>query len=245
MTFLLQDGDWDDYMQLLCLSLELAICNTLKSSSETSALESRYSDYDPSTLRHLKLKLENSNWSVVAAIFQVLRNIQKYLKKDFDDKIMKAYLDSVSSLILNLPWDLLREIYAGHNTKELQGSAEDQPRELAMFFGNFIRFLCSLVNQSSSLEDGLGFSPLFCRIINLVPKLIAWCHADTQSSYHVRISHYFRHKVLVNNPLLMFCNIFCKGIQILMINLFMSKEITLYNLISVSAYALIHAKLKW
>ncbi|KAL8473636.1 hypothetical protein ACS0TY_029799 [Phlomoides rotata] len=193
---LTSDADWDDYMQLLCLSLELAICNTLRNSSETNALESKYSDYDPSTLRSFKLKLENANWCVVAAIFQVLRNIQKYLNQDFDDKIMKAYLDSVSSLMLNLPWDLLREIYVGHNTEELQGSPEDI-RELTMLYGNSIQFLCSLVNQSSSLEDGLGFSPFFCRITNLVPKLTAWCHADIQSSYHVRISHYFRHKVLM------------------------------------------------
>lgn len=193
MPFLLQDGDWDDYMQLLCLSLELAICNTLKSSSsETSTMEKRYSDYDPSTLITLKLKLENANWSVVAAIFQVLRNIQKYLNQDFDDKITKSYLDSVSSLMLNLPWDLLRAICVVRR------------RELTMFFGNFIQFLCSLVNQSSLVEDGLGFSTFFCTITNFVPKLTAWCHFDIQNSYHVRISHYFRHKVLVNNPLLMF-----------------------------------------
>ncbi|KAK6128914.1 hypothetical protein DH2020_037353 [Rehmannia glutinosa] len=151
------------------------------------------------------LKLKSANWSVVAAIFQVLRNIQKYLKQDFDYKIMKAYIDSVSSLILNLPWDILREIYAGHNTEALQGSAKDvlvqteavKSEEITVFFGNFIQFLCSLVTQSSCLDDGVAFTPVISKIINLVPKLTAWCHTELQSLHHVRISHYFRHKVLM------------------------------------------------
>ncbi|KAI3452073.1 hypothetical protein Pfo_008738 [Paulownia fortunei] len=203
---LTSDSGWDDFMQLLCLFLELGICNSLTSSSEPGALETSFLDYDPSTLRSLlKLKLKSANWFVVAAIFRVLRNIQKHLKQDSDDIIMKAYLDSVSSLMLNFPWDLLRDIYVGNNTEAIKGSARDvllqievvQPRELTVFFGNFIQFLCSLVAQSSFLEDGLGFPPIICRIVNLVPKLADWCHAELNSPHHARISHYFRHKVLM------------------------------------------------
>ncbi|KAK6129055.1 hypothetical protein DH2020_037216 [Rehmannia glutinosa] len=205
-NFYLQDSGWDDFMQLLCLCLELAICNSVISSSEPGELKTTYLDYEPSTSRSLlKLKLKSANWSVVAAIFQVLRNIQKYLKQDFDYKIMKAYIDSVSSLILNLPWDILRQIYAGHNTEALQGSAKDvlvqteavKSEEITVFFGNFIQFLCSLVTQSSCLDDGVAFTPVISKIINLVPKLTAWCHTELQSLHHVRISHYFRHKVLM------------------------------------------------
>ncbi|KAH6791424.1 hypothetical protein C2S51_006430 [Perilla frutescens var. frutescens] len=184
------DGDWDDFMQLLCLCLELAIHNILKSSS-MSAFESRHFDFSPSTRSSLKLKLKSANWSVVSAISRVIRNIQKCLKQDFDDKCMKAYFDSVSSLLINFPWDLLREIYTG----DLKGS--EDLREMTNFFGHSVQLLCSLVTQSSSLEVGLVFSPVIWRIINLVPKLTSWCQVELQSPYHVRISHYFRHKVLM------------------------------------------------
>ncbi|KAK4393353.1 hypothetical protein Sango_1806100, partial [Sesamum angolense] len=66
-----------------------------------------------------------------------------------------------------------------------------------MFFGNLIQFLCSLVGQSSFIEDGDGFSPVICRIINLVPKLTAWCHSELQTTHLDRISHYLRHKTLM------------------------------------------------
>lgn len=198
----LQDGDCDDFMQLLCLCLELAICNILKSSS-VSVFGNRYLNFNPSTRSSLKLKLKSANWSVVAAISRVLRNIQKYLKQDFDDECLKSYIDYVSSLLINLPWDLLRESYVGHTNEDLKGTDAllkievVQPREITMFFGSFIQLLCSLVTLSGSLEAGLGFPPVICRIANLVPKLTAWCHVDLQSSYHVRMSYYFRHKVLV------------------------------------------------
>ncbi|XP_011099304.1 uncharacterized protein LOC105177755, partial [Sesamum indicum] len=201
---LASDRSWDDFMHLLCLCLELAICNSL-TSSESDALGTRYLDCDLSTRSFLKLKLKSANWFVVAAIFQVLHNILKYLKQDFDDKVMKTYLDSISSSMLNLPWDVLNEIYLSHNIEAPKGSPKDvllqrkdiQPREATMFFGNLIQFLCSLVGQCSFLEDGDGFSPVICKIINLVPKLTAWCHSELQTTHHDRISHYLRHKTLM------------------------------------------------
>ncbi|XP_057770032.1 uncharacterized protein LOC130989894 isoform X2 [Salvia miltiorrhiza] len=200
---LASDGDWNDFMQLLCLCLDLSICNVLKSPS-ISALETRYLDFNTSTRSSLKLKLKTANWSAVAAISRVIRNIQKCLKQDFDEKYVKTYLDSVSSLLINLPWDLLREIYVGHNPECLNGREENvlkinvsQLREMTTFFGHCIQLLCSLVTQSSSLEGELGFSPIIWRIINLVPKLTLWCQVEVQSPSHVRMSHYFRHKVLM------------------------------------------------
>ncbi|KAL0343616.1 UNVERIFIED_CONTAM: hypothetical protein Sangu_1249000, partial [Sesamum angustifolium] len=201
---LASDRSWDDFMHLLCVCLELAFCNSL-TSSESDALGTRYLDYDLSTISFLKLKLKNANWFVVAAIFQVLRNILKYLKQDFDVKVMKTYLDSISSSMLYLPWDTLNKIYLSQNTEAPKDSPKDvllhrevvQPREATMFFGNLIQFLCSLVGQSSFIEDGDVFSPVICRIINLVPKLTAWCHSELQTTHHDRISHYLRHKTLM------------------------------------------------
>ncbi|PIN14404.1 hypothetical protein CDL12_12968 [Handroanthus impetiginosus] len=199
------DSGWDDFMHLLCLCLELTIFNILTSSTEPGAPEGRLLDYDPSILIVLpKLKLKRANWSIVAAIIRVLRNIQKFLKQDSDDQIMKTYLDSVSSLMLNLPGDVLYEIYVGHNTETLKGLGKDvlqakilQWKEITVFFGNFIQFLCSLVTQISFPADEVGLSPVICKIINLVPRLAAWCHANLQSLRHVRITQYFRHKVLM------------------------------------------------
>ncbi|KAL0350608.1 UNVERIFIED_CONTAM: hypothetical protein Sradi_4210000, partial [Sesamum radiatum] len=57
---------------------------------------------------------------------------------------------------------------------------------VSLFFGR----------ASSFIEDGDGFSPVICRIINLVPKLTAWCHSELQTTHHDRISHYLRHKTL-------------------------------------------------
>ncbi|XP_042023707.1 uncharacterized protein LOC121770984 isoform X2 [Salvia splendens] len=200
------DGDWDEFMQLLCLCLDLAIRNVLKSSPD-SAFETRYPDFNPSTRSLLKLKLKSANWSVVAAIFRVMRNIQKCMKQDIDEKCMKTYLDSVSSLVISFPWDLLRVIYVGHNTDCLNGPAEDavlkidyfQLIEMTTFFGYCIQLFCSLVTQSSSLEveAEVDFSPMIWQIVNLVPKLTLWCQVEVQSPHHVRISHYFRHKVLM------------------------------------------------
>ena len=196
--FFFQDGDWDEFMQLLCLCLDLAIRDILKSSPD-SAFETRHLDFNPSIRSLLELKLKSANWSVVAAIFRVMRNIQKCLKQDIYEKCMKTYLDSVSSLLISLPWDLLREIY---------GRAEDvlkiddlQLREMTTFFGYCIQLFCSLVSESSSfeVEAEVDFSPMIWQIVNLVPKLTLWCQVEVQSPHHVRMSHYFRHKVLVNN----------------------------------------------
>lgn len=204
IIFSLQDGDWDVFMQLLCLCLELAICNILESSS-ISAFETRYLDVNPSARSSLKLKLKSANWSVVAAISQIIRDIQKCLKQDFDAKCMKTYLDSVSSLLINFPWDLLREIYVGQNAEYLKGSVKDvtlktevfRLREMTTFVGYCIQLLCSLVSQIISLDVELG-SPIIWKIINLVPKLTLWCQVEVKSPHHVRISRYFRHKLLVN-----------------------------------------------
>ncbi|KAL6551693.1 hypothetical protein OROGR_007847 [Orobanche gracilis] len=197
--FLLTLGSgWEDFMHLLCLCLDLAICNNLMSSSE---LKTRYLGYGPHTSSSmLKLKLKSVNWFVVAAIFRVLRNIQKCLNQDFHYKIKKTYLETVISLMLSLPLDILRKVYHGHNTEDVPPQTKMvKMKEVIVFFGSFIQFLCSFTAQSSPLDDGVGSTPVVCRIIDLVPKLAAWCHTDLQSPHCVRISHYFIHKVLVNS----------------------------------------------
>ncbi|KAL2528435.1 hypothetical protein Fot_21036 [Forsythia ovata] len=200
------DSSWDDFMHFLCLCLEWAICNNLSSSFEPSAFKSQYLDYAlPISISSLKLKLTNTNWLMVAAIFRVLRNMLKLLKRDFDDNLIKRYLDFISSLILNVPWDLLSEVFVGHNAEAPRGAGKNilqhikavQPKEATMFYGNLLQLFCSLVEQSSLLEVGVDSLSVICKISNLVPKLLSWCHGELQSSDNVRISQYFRHKMLM------------------------------------------------
>ncbi|KAL2504866.1 hypothetical protein Adt_20487 [Abeliophyllum distichum] len=197
------DSSWDDFMHFLCPCLEWAICNNLSSSFEP---KSQYLDYAlPISISSLKLKLRNTNWLMVAAIFRVLRNILKLLKRDFDDNFLKRYLDCISSLILNVPWDLLSEVFLGHNAMSPKGAGKKilqhikavQPKEATMFYGNLLQFFCSLVEQSCFLEVGADSLSVICKISNLVPKLLSWCHSELQSSDNVRISQYFRHKMLM------------------------------------------------
>ncbi|KAG6398490.1 hypothetical protein SASPL_139952 [Salvia splendens] len=108
---LASDGDWDEFMQLLCLCLDLAIRGILKSSPD-SAFETRHLDFNPSIKSLLELKLKNTN--------------------------------------------------------------------------------CSL-----EVEAEVDFSSMIWQIVNLVPKLTLWCQVEVQSPHHVRMSHYFRHKVLM------------------------------------------------
>ena len=49
------------------------------------------------------------------SIIRVLRNILKYLKREYDDQLGKIYLDSISSCLLNVPWDSLNDVCVGQN----------------------------------------------------------------------------------------------------------------------------------
>lgn len=196
-----------DFMHFICLCLEWAIYNNLSSSLEPDAFKSQYLDYLPISISLLKLKLKNTNWLMVAAIFRVFRNVLKLLNRNLDDNFIKQYLDFISSFILNVPWDLLSEVFVGHNTEAPTGAGEGishhikavQLKEATMFYGNLLQFFCSLVEQSCLLEVGVDSLSVICKIRNLVPKLLSWSHSKQQSSDNVRIYQYFRHKILVSD----------------------------------------------
>lgn len=205
--FVIASGSsWEIFMHLLCLFLELTISSTLSSSRKASALATKISNYGlsiPSWL--LTSKPESAKWYVVTAIIRVLRNILKYLKQDCDGKTMKAYLDSVGSLLLNVSWDFLSEIIVDCNAEALRGSDKDvslhsklvRPREMEMLCGNLLQFLCSFVDQIDDVDDGVRPSADICQINDLVLKLVDWCLVQLQSLNHVSIFQYSRHKILM------------------------------------------------
>ncbi|KAK9285716.1 hypothetical protein L1049_024915 [Liquidambar formosana] len=202
-------SNWDSFIHLLCVCLEVAISNTLSYSSSPSTMGAEESNCDlSSSVIVLKPRLKNANWFTVAGIIQALRNILKYLKQEYDDQLVEAYLYSVSSSISNLPWDLLNEIYVGQNGDAQKISCADALRlrnvwclqSRNAFLGNLVQFFCSLVEQSVLVEAVGGSTDkhqILCKISNLVPKLLSWCLSKLKDCSNTRISQYFRHKLLV------------------------------------------------
>ncbi|XP_048445728.1 uncharacterized protein LOC103935797 [Pyrus x bretschneideri] len=127
----------------------------------------------------LKLKLENVDWSIVAGVVRVLRDIRKYLKSEDDDELVEAFFDSINSVLSTVPWNLLDEIHVGAKPDVQKGSRADALFQRSLFLGNLIQFLCSMVEQSGSAEASGGsidkHHPVFSTFITLVPQLLCWC----------------------------------------------------------------------
>lgn len=150
-------------------------------------------DDSSSLVLELKPKLENADWSVAAGVVRVLRDIRKYLKsEDDDDELVEVFFDSVNFALLTTPW-----------TDAQKSSGADVLFQRSLFLGNLIQLLCSLVEQSGSVEAAGGsvdkHHPIFSTIINLVPKLLCWCLGEQADcvNFNKCIVQYFRHKLLV------------------------------------------------
>ncbi|CAK9166412.1 unnamed protein product [Ilex paraguariensis] len=200
-------SNWGELMHLLCLCLELAICNAYSSSFEPSTTNEIDLGCDSSSsITALKPRLKNANLSSLAGIVRVLRNILKHLKVESDGHLLKVYFGSIGSCLSNVPWDLLDSILIGQNGDVLRSSSVDallysnvaQPEPRITFKGNLIQFFCSLVEQSGFVEAAGGsqhkHSVIF-EIHSVLPKLLAWC-LDEQGDCTC-IPQYFRHKILI------------------------------------------------
>ncbi|XWS41967.1 hypothetical protein CRYUN_Cryun17cG0127800 [Craigia yunnanensis] len=184
---------WEFFIRSLCICFEFSILNVSSCSFEPSITGIGGSDSDLLSLVVLfKPKLENAGLFTVAGIIRILRNILKFLKEECDDELVQVFLNSISFCILNVPWDSMDEIFG------VNGGEEDELR--TVFLGNFIQFLCSLVEQFNFVE-GLDVSldkhVILSKIIDLVPKLLYWCLGKKGECVNMGISRYFRHKLLV------------------------------------------------
>ncbi|KAM3709389.1 hypothetical protein ACB098_02G169800 [Castanea mollissima] len=171
--------NWDGFIHLVCVCLELAINNTLSypsapSSSEAEDLNSDSSKFDDV----IRPRLTNANWCTVAGIIRVLRNILKYLKREDDDQLLEVYLNSVDSCLSNVHWDLFEEVHVGQNSVTQKNFCAD-----ALFF--------------RSISGCIDKHPIRYKIINLVPKVLYWCLGKEGDYVDTCISQYFRHKLLV------------------------------------------------
>ncbi|XVF17754.1 hypothetical protein REPUB_Repub10bG0150900 [Reevesia pubescens] len=185
--------NWELLIRSLCICFKLSISNISSCSFEPSITGFGGSDSDLLSLVVLfKPKLKNASLFTVAGVIRILRNILKFLKEECDDEVVQVFLSSISVCILNLPWDSMDEIFGGN------GGEKDELR--TVFLGNFVQFLCSLVEQFSYLEgldDSLDKHVILSKIINLVPKLLYWSLGKKGKCVNTCISRYFRHKLLV------------------------------------------------
>ncbi|KAJ4714969.1 Protein Lines [Melia azedarach] len=204
--FLATSGsNWDIFIQSLCLCMELAVTNALSFSSASSTAGLGNSHFDSSNFVVLiKPRLKNAGWSTLAEIVRVLRNIVKCLKQDYvyDDNLAKICLDSVHSCLSNVPWDSMDVIYSTQNsfTGDALIPRTDEEESRVVFLGNLVQLLCSMVEQSGSVNDAVHFldkHPILFVITNLVPKLFYWCLSKQGKHVITCISQYFRHKLLV------------------------------------------------
>ncbi|XP_039061295.1 uncharacterized protein LOC120205514 [Hibiscus syriacus] len=184
---------WEFFIRSLCICLELSILNITSCSFEPSITGVGGSGSDIlSVVVLFKPKLKKTNLFAVAAIIRTLRNMLKFLKEECDDELVLVFLNSISSYVLNVPWDSMDEIFCGI------GGEKDEPRNL--FLGNFVQLLCSFVEQFSFAEglvDSVDKHAILSKIINLVPKLLSWCLGKKAVCNNICISRYFKHKLLV------------------------------------------------
>ncbi|GMY11667.1 Salicylic acid-binding protein 2 [Fagus crenata] len=204
-------SDWDGFINLLCVCLELAITNALSDPSAPSSSEAEDCNSDSLKFEDvIKPRLKNANWCTVAGIIRVLRNILKYLKREDDDQLLEVYLNCVDSCLSNVHWDLFDEVHVGQNggtqkrfcadalfLRNISGLQEPS----IIFLGNFLQLLCSLVYESNFLEAAGGCidkHPICNKIINFVPKVLNWCLSKEGEYVDTCISQYFRHKLLLH-----------------------------------------------
>ena len=148
----------------------------------------------------LQDKLKGANWSALAGIVRVLRNILKCLTPENDFELISVYLDSIGICLSNVPWDSFTEIFVDLDCDIQKRSVTEALFQRFMFLGSYVQFLCSLVEQSGSMEasDGsMNKHPVVLLTIDLVPKLFSWCPGKQGNCVNKCIFQYFRHKLLV------------------------------------------------
>lgn len=198
----LQGNNWDEFVHLLCCSLEMAFTRMLSCSFENNNFDSSDVDF---MLQHGRMSCD---WSTVAGIVGLLRVICKHLKEDYDDDLVKVYYDSVNSCLLKMPWNSLDECWSCDivSTKKSLPVNELHLSNLGAmdpgirFLGTFLQLLCTLVDRNDFVETGCDSAdkhPLFVTVMNLIPRLVKWCLRKQEDNSETCIIHYMKHKLLV------------------------------------------------
>ncbi|CAH9124594.1 unnamed protein product, partial [Cuscuta epithymum] len=204
-NFLVASGSsWFELKQLFSL-LDMSIFSSTSSSTGCIMVE-----VNPSTsVSPVKLHHKSNNWVSIAVITQVLRRIVKNAKRDADDHILKLCFEATNSLISNVPWDLLHEIFVCQTNKSLGDLNADglfqcqdaKPKPAILFLGSFIQLLCSLAEMISlpleAITDDLHKHTVISEIRSILPRLLGLCHGNFQNFGSLYISKYYKHKFLI------------------------------------------------
>lgn len=201
-----QGSQWDNFIRLLCECLRLAViysCPIPASAIEFGSVDLHFLGSDV-----LKCKLEKANWSRVSDILRVLRNILRRLSQQENEELLDVYLESVNSTFAKVPWGRVDTFFShqhGSGERNSQGhngtlGSTANSEEATSFLGNFVQFLCSVVQQVRFAEDSDGFEStqlILQKTIELVPDLLRWCQPNLESQSGSYMSRYLDHKLLV------------------------------------------------
>nr|XP_028960551.1 uncharacterized protein LOC103439245 isoform X7 [Malus domestica] len=88
-------SNWEGFIRLLCVCMNLAITVAVSCSSSCSVdgADDLHSGSSRLILV-LKPKLENADWSITAGVVWVLCDIRKYLKSEDDDELVEWFCES-------------------------------------------------------------------------------------------------------------------------------------------------------
>ncbi|CAH9069410.1 unnamed protein product, partial [Cuscuta europaea] len=192
-NFLVASGSsWVELNQFLSL-LNMSIFGSLPSSSVSP----------------VKLHHKSENWVSIAVIIHVLRRIVKNAKQDADDHFLKLCMEATNSLISNVPWDLLHEVFVCQKSKSLGDLNADglfqfqdaKPKPAILFLGSFIQLLCSLADMISlpleAVSDDLHKHTIISEMRSILPRLLNLCYGNFQDFGSIYISKYYKHKFLI------------------------------------------------
>ncbi|CAN8254797.1 unnamed protein product [Cochlearia groenlandica] len=201
-------GQWEEFIRLLCDCLRLAVVYScpipvVSYPPLLNDTDVHYLGFDV-----LKGKLEKADWRTVSDIFRVLRNILKRLSQEENEELLDVYLESVNSTLAKVPWCRVDTVLSHHHSSRERnsqghdvtlGSIADSDG-VTVFLGNFIQFLCSVVQQACFSDDSDAFGPshlIFQKTMELVPDLFRWCQPMLESQSGSCMSKYLGHKLLV------------------------------------------------
>ncbi|KAJ6812015.1 uncharacterized protein M6B38_152230 [Iris pallida] len=230
--FLTKHGSrWVEFILLLWISLEAAISSTNSSTLLCSAVEpivrldeNLFQLYPPSVvelfgkedkgsdftrfIEVLQSRLANTNWHMVTAIFRILRNILKSLKRENDD-LEEAFVNLAVPFLTKMPWDLFAKINVSQSHRNPKKSDNDDLPDKknwsngtkGVLLGSVLQLFCSLVerNDAEDSEDGpLGDCAVYSKFAHVLPKLLHCCFSEHLRHKDKCISQYLLHKLLIS-----------------------------------------------
>ncbi|KAH9605022.1 hypothetical protein KSS87_008577 [Heliosperma pusillum] len=157
------EDNWNTYIRLLCVSFEFGLSNVIQPSF--NGVENLNS-----VPTNLSLIL---NWNGVSVITRVLRSILKDLKGEEDAELVGVVLDSLSTSLSEVPWDVLDGVQNDAITDVRASSSDGNTEVKILLAGNLVQLLCSVVGLIGSAGAGShDKNVILHKIRDIVPKIV-------------------------------------------------------------------------